>query len=69
MMNKETFANEVLKLVTTELGCGYHVDVRKVLNKKVSSTHQLPCPSFLRGGLFFVFFLRYFTYEYSAANF
>ncbi len=31
MMNKETFANEVLKLVTTELGCGYHVDVRKVL--------------------------------------
>lgn len=31
MMNKETFANEVLKLVTNELGCGYNVEVKKVL--------------------------------------
>lgn len=31
MMNKETFVNEVLKLVTNELGCGYNIDVRKVL--------------------------------------
>ena len=31
MMNKETFANEVLELLKKELGCGYQVDVKTVV--------------------------------------
>ena len=31
MMNKETFADEVLRLVTSKLGCGYTVEVKKIL--------------------------------------